>query len=190
MDLKEEPDFFPDVISQARKALLADEKETFAFAKLLGSNDFHHAYRMLSDSLKENFTEEELERYASENPARANPSHTQFQQEQMPYKTVAVAFAECLVRREFDKAFGMLTKAQQQEHTPASLEKNMKEMTDYFEDPEHLRVGIQFVLEEGAISDRCVYVPIEEHGNAEAVTLELVEEEGKMLVNNIDWGRP
>jgi len=48
----------------------------------------------------------------------------------------------------------------------------LENMTSYFENPENIWVGKQFTLEEGAISNMCIYVPIEENGNSEAVTVD------------------
>ncbi len=190
MDFKDEKTVMSEMISQVGKLMLENEKDAFAFAKLLESKDFKNAYQMLSGSLKENFTEEDIERFVTEDPVDLNPAPSDFQDKQMPYKKIAIEFSNYLVQKEFTKAFNMLSQEQQQEYTVESLEKNMQDMTNYFENPNNIWVETQFVLDEGAIDDKCIYVPIEEDGNSEAVTVEMTEENGKILINSIEWGRP
>jgi len=190
MDFKDEKTVMSEMISQVGKAMLENEKDAFAFAKLLESKDFKNAYQMLSGSLKENFTEEDIESFITEDPVDLNPAPSDFQEKQMPYKKIAIEFANHLVKKEFENAFNMLTQDQQQKYTVATLEKNMQDMTDYFENPNNIWVETKFVLDEGAIDDKCIYVPIDENGNSEAVTLEMIEENGKVLISSIDWGRP
>jgi len=179
-----------DIIVQTAKAMLADDKEPWLFVELLELKDYENAYKMLSESNKSKYTLEEFEKFVTEDPIDENPTPDNFQEEQMPYKKVAIEFATFLVKREYEQAFNMLCKAQQEEYTVASLEKNMNDMTDYFENKRNIGVAIKFVEEEGAIDDKYIYVPIEEDGNCEAVTVEIYLENGRQCIGSIEWGRP
>jgi hypothetical protein len=82
-----------------------------------------------------------------------------------------------LVQKEFTKAFNMLSQEQQQEYTVESLEKNMQDMTNYFENQNNIWIETQFVLDED--------------GNSEAVMVEMIEENGKIAaLNGVDRKAP
>ena len=179
-----------EIIIQSTKAMLSDDKEPLLFVALLELKDYKNAYKMLSESNKSKYTLEEFKKFVTEDPINENPTPGNFQEEQMPYKKVAIQFATFLVRREYKHAFNMLCKSQQEEYTATSLEKNMNDMTDYFQNNRNIWVAIKFVEEEGAIDDKCIYVPIEEDGNSEAVTVEICLENGKQCIRSIEWGRP
>jgi len=113
-----------------------------------------------------------------------------FQEEQAPYKKVAIEFATYLVNREYKKAFNMLSLDQQKKYTAILLEKNMNEMTDYFEDNKNIWVETESMDEYGATSDKRIYVSIAEDCNLEAITVDICYEDEKACIGNIEWGRP
>ena len=190
MNLKNDNNIFSEMISQAGKEMLADGEDVFVFTKLLELKDFEGAYKMLSESKKSKLTIEEFKKFSTEEPIDLNPVPSNFQEEQMPYKKVAIDFATYLVQGNYTKAFDMLTEEQKKEYSKESLQNEMMRMTDYFENSSKIWVETKFVEEEGAIDDKCIYVPIEEDGNSEAVCVDIVFENGKLLIDNIEWGRP
>lgn len=190
MEFGKEEKVIKEQISLYGKEIFADGEDPFVFAEFLASQDFENAYKMLSDALKTKMSIEELKSFAIEDLLDTNPVPNNFQEDQIPYKKVAIEFANQLVQKEFEKAFDMLTDELNQENTIASLEKNMRDMTSYFENPDNIWVETQFVLDEGVIDDKYIYVPIEENGNSEAVTVEIFKENDKALIRSIEWGRP
>jgi len=190
MGFREENEVFEEIILQMGKEMLAEGEDAFIFAKLLEVKDFKNAYTMLSESQKEKCTVEEFEKFSTEDPVDLNPAPKNFQEEQMPYKKVAIDFATFLVHKEYIKAFDMLTEEQKKEYSEESLQNEMMRMTDYFENSDKIWVETKFVEDEGAIDDKCIYVPIEEDGNSEAVCVDIVFENEKLLIGNIEWGRP
>jgi len=113
-----------------------------------------------------------------------------FQEDQMIYKKVAIEFTNFLVNKNYSNAYNMLTEALQKVTNIKLLEKEMIDMTDYFEDPNNLWVDTKFVEEEGAIDNKCIYVPIVGNGSSEAVTVEIYLENEKQCIGSIEWGRP
>ncbi len=190
MGFRKENEVFSEIILQIGKEMLTEGKDTFVFAELLRLKDFKNAYKMLSKSKKTNLTIEEFEKILTEEPTDLNPAPCNFQEEQMPYKEVAIAFATSLVQKEYTKAFDMLTEDLKKEYSEESLQNEMMKMTDYFENSNKIWVERKFVEEEGAIDDKCIYVPIVEDGNSEAVCVDIVFENEKLLICNIEWGRP
>lgn len=192
MKAKSENEIFEEIILQASKELLANKKDALLFGGLIKSEDFENSYELLSESLKSKLTVEKLEEVMTGDFYDSNPKLIPPQEYQMPYKKVAIEFASYLVDKEFVKAFNMLTKKQQEKYTPKLLERKMKNMTSYFDNPENIFVGKEFVLDEVTFyyDDSFIYVPIEEDGNSEAVYVELIKEDEVILIGNIEWGRP
>jgi len=177
-------------IEEAGKSIVGEEKNILAFLTLLDNGNFEEAHKMLLPDLQKRWSIEELGRFSLEDPYNENPPKGNFQEEQMPYKKVAIKFATFLVNEEYDKARDMLSKALKIEYTEESLKENMINMTEYFDNPNEIWVNKIFVEEEGSTSECCVYVPIEGEGCSEAVFLEINLENGAELIDMIEWGRP
>ena len=190
MGFKEDNAVFEEIVVQTGKAMLADGQDPWKFAELLELKDYQNAYKMLSDSQKSKYSVDEFEKFSTEDPIDNNPKPSNFQEEQMPYKKVAIQFATFLVNKDYENARDMLTEELKKEYTNELLQKEMIDMTDYFEDPNNIWVDINYVEEGGALDDRWIYVPICEDGNPEAVTVEIHSENGKECIGGIEWRRP
>jgi hypothetical protein len=183
-------ELFGKLLGEYQKSLLKKGADINAFVQLLLISDYENAHKMLSVEHQDKITPDELQSFIMEDPVDENPKASNFQEEQKPYKEIAIKFANCLVNSEYQKAFDMLSVELQQEYTIESLSNNMGEMVSYFETPDTVWVDEEFVLQEGAIDEGCIYVPIVEEGNSEAVTLDIVyyNDEGK--ITELEWGRP
>jgi hypothetical protein len=114
---------------------------------------------------------------------------------------IALTFARALVAKEYQRANEMLTVALKSSCSPEALKKNLEEMIQYSGDEEGWPSYVQVVT--GAdISDMnkwlrkkpedlgWAYVAIWGIGYNEAVSVMVTEEEGRLAIREIEWGRP
>jgi hypothetical protein len=103
-----------------------------------------------------------------------------------PYGQVALEFAIALVTGKY------LSSALRKEWTPDILQGTYLEMIEYFQSsPNKISLEVVDTSSPYAESDRgWVYVSINEDGNGEAVTVIVGNEDGKYLIQELEWGRP
>jgi hypothetical protein len=109
-----------------------------------------------------------------------------------PYGQVALEFAIALVTGKFKEAHFYLSSALRKEWTPNILQGTYLEMIEYFQSsPNKISLEVVDTSSPYAESDRgWVYVSINEDGNSEAVTVIVGNEDGKYLIQELEWGRP
>ena len=177
-------------IEKAGKSIIGEEKNILAFLTLLDNRNFQEAHKMLLPDIQKRWSIEELSNFSLEDSYNENPPKGNFQEEQMPYKKIAIKFATLLVNKEYIKVRDMLSDTLKSEYSEELLKENMISMTEYFDNPEEIWVNKIFVEEEGSTDEGFVYVPIEGEGCSEAVFLEINLENGAELIDMIEWGRP
>jgi hypothetical protein len=110
-----------------------------------------------------------------------------------PQGLVGFAFANALVKGEYDVAFNMLSAQLQIEFTPSRLKEKFESMVEYGgSDPDF--VGVITTMDDwhnkGALDIGWAYVDISGDGFAEAVTVVVTQEQSKHVIRDIEWGRP
>jgi hypothetical protein len=109
-----------------------------------------------------------------------------------PYGRVALEFTIALVTSKFKEAHFHLSSALRKEWTPDILQSTYLEMIEYFQSsPNKISLEVVDTSSPYAEADRgWVYVSINEDGNGEAVTVIVGNEDGKYLIQELEWGRP
>ena len=111
--------------------------------------------------------------------------------QETPYGQVALKFSTDLLNRQFEEAHSLLGTPICSDWTPSLLQKTYEEMIEYFEIPPN-EVSVDVVDESLATKadSAWVYVSIIGEGNAEAVTIIVSNEQGRYLIQELEWGRP
>jgi hypothetical protein len=106
-----------------------------------------------------------------------------------PYGQVALTFATALVNGKFEDAHNLLSPSIKDEWSPELLKDTYEEMVEYFGDlpVNYISTG---VVDTSLPEDSWVYVDIACDGCGEAVTVTIEPEDGKYLIQKIEWGRP
>ena len=181
------------MFQQITNTLISENSDALEFEKLIKIKDYDKAYAMVAPSIKETLDINEFKQLISIDSLPIDiPDDNavkNFQESQKIYKDVALKFSNLLVNNNFKDAHKMLSKSLKKDYTSEQLEKELKNMTNYFQNS-ILTVATKFVEEEGAIDDQYIYVPIEESGNLEAISLFIKEENGVLYIDEIEWGRP
>lgn len=114
------------------------------------------------------------------------------QAQETPYGQVALKFSTALLNGQFEEAHALLGASLRGEWTPFLLQKTYEEMVEYFEIPPN-EVSVDSVDTEmiGIKPDSAwVYVSIIGEGNSEAVIVVVSNEDGRYLIQELEWGRP
>ena len=188
-----ENNMFKQILQQMTNTLISEDSDALEFSNLIEAKNYDKAYTLVMPSIKETLDINEFKQLMNINSI---PSDTpddsaikNFQESQKIYKDIALKFSKLLVNNDFTDAYKMLSISLKKDYTPELLEKKLKDMTDYFEG-NILTVATKFVEEEGAMDDQYIYVPIEEPGNGEAISLFIAKENEILCINEIEWGRP
>ncbi len=113
-----------------------------------------------------------------------------------PHGEIAVAFASALVEGDFERAHGLLTPELQGRLPPPTLREELYAMFRGYADgePTNIHYDEQFSMTEWpAKQPRDIgwaYVSITGEDFVEAVTVVVAEVNGKLLVREVEWGRP
>lgn len=117
--------------------------------------------------------------------------------QKIPHGQFALAFAKALAAGQFDRAAEMLTPELQKEYPPAALQTRYEKMFSYAGNvkadsvdlvntvenwPEPTDLGWAYVSI-GAIDEKGA-------GYGEAVAVTVTQRAGKLLIREIEWGRP
>jgi len=113
-----------------------------------------------------------------------------------PYAEVAVAFASALVDGDFARAESLLAPELRRRLTQEMLRENLYAMFRGYADgePRDITFNEQFQTEEwpakftGDVA--WVYVGIEGDNFNEAVSVLVADVDGKLLIREVEWGRP
>jgi len=113
-----------------------------------------------------------------------------------PYAEVAVAFASALVDGDFARAESLLAPVLRRQLTQESLRENLYAMfRGYAEgEPREVHFDDEFQMQEwpdklpGDVG--WAYVGIEGDDFVEAVSVVVADVGGKLLIREVDWGRP
>lgn len=104
-------------------------------------------------------------------------------------KSAVLEFGNHLVSRNFEQAHSKLSKELAAALTPGNLEEEYDNMISHFDTED---AGVVFQAFEYVDTDSYgdwVYMPIEGDGELEAVNVAVLEEDGKLVINEIEWGR-
>jgi hypothetical protein len=114
------------------------------------------------------------------------------EERETPYGNVAMEFVIALVTGKFENAHFHLSSALRKEWTPDILQDTYSEMIEYFQSsPNEISLEVVDTSSPYAESDRgWVYIAINEDGNGEAVTVIVGNEDGKYLIQELEWRRP
>ena len=187
MNLKDAKKVMSEMILQAGEVMVKDKKDAFIFSKLIESKDFQSAYKMLSSPMKEKLSIEDFNKIT--NPEVVVTQQGYYEGPTI-YKYIALQFAEHLVQNKYQDAYNLLSSKLKKEYSPEQLKEKCTKMVDYFH-TDNLTVYIDFVIAEGdAGYENNIYVPIEEEGNQEAISVDVDYEEKSLCIKSIDWGRP
>lgn len=110
-----------------------------------------------------------------------------------PHTRLAVAFATELAHGRFAQAHGMLGSELRERMSAAQLARDYLQMIEYGEGPP---TTIEAVTAMSTWPDKqpgdreWVYVAMMNDTFSEAVTVVIAEEEGRLVVRSIEWGRP
>ncbi len=113
----------------------------------------------------------------------------------MTYREVAQQFGDCIVRNDYTSAWSLLTMQLQSSTSPEAIENAVITMTA------HATGGIVTaqVMDDCVLADwpgkqardlAVVYVALNGDCFSEAVSLTLAEVGDKILIRNLEWGRP
>jgi hypothetical protein len=113
---------------------------------------------------------------------------------------IALTFARALVAKEYDRANAMLSAALKCTHPPSVLQKCLEEMIQYSESTTEWPTGVQVVTGADSGDDPSprktpedfgwMYVAIVGDGYCEAVTVTIANEDNRLIIREIEWGRP
>lgn len=107
-----------------------------------------------------------------------------------PYGQVALKFSMALLDKSFDEARSFLGSTVCDEWPSELIQNTYEEMVDYFE---VFRVSVDLVevnLPNLESDSAMVYVSIIGDGEGEAVTVIVGNENGKYVIQKLEWGRP
>jgi hypothetical protein len=113
-----------------------------------------------------------------------------------PYAEVAVAFASALVDGDFVRAHQLLTPEVQRELTQEALRENLYAMFRGYSESEPTTIHFDENFQMENWPDKrpgdvgWAYVGILGDDFVEAVTVIVADVEGKLLIRDIEWGRP
>lgn len=105
------------------------------------------------------------------------------------YRKIVFEFGSCLVRRNFEQAHAMLSKELATSLSAGDLEEEYDNMIVHFDTED---AGVVFQAFEYVDTDAYgdwIYMPIEGDGELESVNVAVFEEDGKLVINEIEWGR-
>lgn len=111
------------------------------------------------------------------------------EEQNTPQGLVAFEFATDLVNEKFEEAYSLLSPSIKDDWTPELLKDTYKEMVEYFGDLPVNHVSVDLV-DTTLPEDNWVYVSIASDGGCEAITATIRSENGKYLIQKIEWGRP
>lgn len=107
-----------------------------------------------------------------------------------PYGQVALKFSMALLNGQFEKAYSYLGFSIRDKWTPSILQETYGEMVNYFK-PYTVSVDvIDITLPYRETDSAWIYVSIIGEGDGEAVTVIVRNENGRYLIQNLEWGRP
>ena len=115
------------------------------------------------------------------------------------YSSVGLAFGQALVDEDFERAFQLLSPNLQRQCSPTELRKKLGEMLSYAPEDKPVRAVLDRELMASTNTDwphkqpddlGWVYVSILGEEFVEAVTVTVAQINGKMLIRDIEWGRP
>jgi hypothetical protein len=113
-----------------------------------------------------------------------------------PYETIAVEFAASLVEERWDDAHRVLTPSLRKQYSPERLKECLSRMYNGYAAGPAKRVFFdpEFSMEEWpAKQERDVgwaYVSVEGDDFLEAVTVVVAQDDSRLLIRDIEWGRP
>ena len=111
------------------------------------------------------------------------------------YTQLALAFANALIKGEFNKAYGFLSKQLKTEYSPEVLEQTYQNMVSYFLHPP-CYCHVEVLMDDWAYppKEECdlvwLYVSINADADGEAITVIISEEQKHKVIRYIEWGRP
>ncbi len=105
---------------------------------------------------------------------------------------LALKFANLLVAKKYKEAHNLLSSSEKLEYSSENFKEEMERMIEYFFRPDKIFVAEDWVWNEPhySMDDNYIYVPIEEEGNSEAVYLKVDYENDKLVISDIEFGRP
>jgi hypothetical protein len=116
-----------------------------------------------------------------------------------PYARVAVAFASALVEGNFARAESLLVPELRKQLTQDTLRENLYAMFRGYAESEPRRIYFDEKVQEFQMDEwpdklpgdiGWVYVAIEGDDFSEAVRVIVADVEGKLLIREVEWGRP
>jgi hypothetical protein len=108
------------------------------------------------------------------------------------YGQVALKFATALLNGDFEEAYSFLGSTLCIDWTPVLLQETYEEMVKYFHiPPGEVSVDVVDTTMPNMKPDSAwVYVSIIGEGNGEAITVIVTNENGRCLIQELEWGRP
>lgn len=114
---------------------------------------------------------------------------------------IALTFARALVAKDYDRANAMLSTALKPSYPPETLAEHLKQMVHCSENDSDWPTSVQVVTgldrSDTANSVRShpndfgwAYVSIAGDGYNEAVSVTVAEEQDRLVIRTIEWGRP
>jgi hypothetical protein len=117
----------------------------------------------------------------------------ELENEKTVHSQTALRFATALVNEFFDDAYILLSSTLCDEWSPELLRKTYEEMVEYFHVPPNW-ISVDIVDTESLGAEfqdgGWVYVSIACDSGVEAVTVIISVENGKYVIQEIEWGRP
>jgi hypothetical protein len=113
-----------------------------------------------------------------------------------PYAEVAVAFASALVDGDFCRAATLLTPDLRRQLSPSTLRQKLYGMFRGYASGEPREIHFDEQFQSEAWPAKCsgdvgwAYVGIEGDDFIEAVCVTVADVEGKLLIREVEWGRP
>jgi hypothetical protein len=112
--------------------------------------------------------------------------------QETPYRQIALKFSTALLKGEFEEAYSFLGSTLREIWTPTLLQETYEGMIEYFEMPPD---EIEVILIDTEVTDNqagkaSFYVSIHGESGAEAVIPMVVNENGKYSIQELEWGRP
>lgn len=175
------------IIKDLAQDILREPDMLVEFLKYMDKEEFDNMYDMLSDDIKSSFNREDMMGIIYPNSSSDDSS---YYQGMTPYKEIGLKFARYVVDGEYESAYELLSDGLKSTLSVDSIERDYLDMIDYFESID-IYVDSNFVEVEGALcSENSIYIPIEESGNSEAIIVKLIDYNGAVLIDELEWGRP